>query len=86
MGMTAALKLRTIVDNAESLLAIELMAAGTALEYRRPLKGGLGVERARAQLLAIVPPLTDDRAMCGDIERVARAIRGGEFDSESEKL
>ena len=86
MGMTAALKLRTIVANAESVLAIELMAAGSALEYRRPLKAGLGVERARERLLAIVPPLTDDRAMYNDIERVVTAIRQGEFDSEMEKL
>ena len=45
MGMTAALKLRTIVENAENLLAIELLAAATALEYRRPLKAGVGVEQ-----------------------------------------
>ena len=86
MGMTAALKLRTIVENAENVLAIELMAAGSALEYRRPLKGGIGVERARERLLAIVPPLTEDRAMYADIERVAAAIRRGEFDSEMEAL
>ncbi|HEY0369133.1 MAG TPA: histidine ammonia-lyase, partial [Chthoniobacterales bacterium] len=42
MGMTAALKLRTIVDNAERLFAIELLAAGDALEFRRPLKSGIG--------------------------------------------
>ena len=46
MGMTGALKLRTIVDNAENLIAIELLTAGEALEHRRPLKGGAGVERA----------------------------------------
>ena len=86
MGMTAALKLRTIVDNAERLVAIELMAAGTALEYRKPLKGGLGVETARAQLAEIVPPLTDDRAMYAEIEHVAVAIRGGKFDSEKETI
>lgn len=86
MGMTAALKLRTIVENAENLLAIELMAAGTALEYRRPLQAGRGVERAREQLLALVPPLTDDRAMYRDIAQVAGAIRGGDFDSEMEVI
>ncbi|MBA3273015.1 MAG: histidine ammonia-lyase [Chthoniobacterales bacterium] len=86
MGMTAALKLRTIVENAERSLAIELLAAGTALEYRRPLRGGLGVERAYDALRRIVPPLDEDRAMYGDIERVAVAIRGGQFDSGMEEL
>ena len=86
MGMTAALKLRTIVENAESLFAIELLTAGTALEYRRPLKAGVGVERAHATLRALVRRLTEDRAMYGEIEAVAQAIRAGEFDSEDERL
>ncbi len=86
MGMTAALKLRTIVENAENLLAIELLAAGTALEYRRPLKGGVGVERAYVALRRIVPPLDGDRAMYLEIEQVAAAIRAGEFDSGMEEL
>jgi len=86
MGMTAALKLRTIVDNAERVFAIELLAAGVALEYRRPLKAGLGVERAHESLRAMIPPFEDDRAMYAEIEVVARAIRAGEFDSEMQKL
>ena len=86
MGMTAALKLRTMVDNAESLFAIELLAAGVALEYRRPLRAGLGVERAHARLRTIVPRFDDDRAMYAEIERVAAAIRAGDFDSETESL
>src|SRR4051794_28171482 len=86
MGMTAALKLRTIVENAESLLAIELLAAGSALEFRRPLKAGLGVEQAFEKLRSKVAALEEDRAMYGDIALVAAAIRNGKFDSEMEKL
>ncbi len=86
MGMTAALKLRTIVGNAESLLAIELMAAAVALDFRRPLKSGAGVEIAYAKLRSMVPPYQDDRPMYREIERVADAIRAGEFDSEMEDL
>src|SRR5437660_5941198 len=36
MGMTSALKLRSIVDLAENLLAIELLAGAEALEHRHP--------------------------------------------------
>ena len=86
MGMTAALKLRTIVDNAENLLAIELLAAATALEYRRPLKSGAGVERAYEKLRKLVPEFVDDRPMYDDIARVAAAIRAGGFESEIDRL
>ena len=81
MGMTSALKLRSIVDLAENLLAVELLAAAEGLEHRRPLKAGRGVERAFAAVRKIVSPLTHDRALSGDIARVAGAIRRGDFDS-----
>ena len=86
MGMTAALKLRTIVENAENLLAIELLAAAEGLEFRRPLKAGLGVERAFEILRSIAPRVNEDRALSPDIARVAEAIRDGRFDSEHETL
>jgi histidine ammonia-lyase len=79
MGMTGALKFRTIVDNAENVIAIELLAAAEGLEHRRPLKAGRGVERAFAIVREIAPPLTQDRALADDIARVTTAIREGKF-------
>jgi histidine ammonia-lyase len=83
MGMTGALKFREIVDLAENLLAIELLAGAEALEHRRPLKAGAGVEKAFAALRKMAQPLTQDRPLSGDIARVAEAIRRGDFDLES---
>jgi len=80
MGMTAALKLRNMVTNAEHVLAIELLAAAEGLEYRAPLKPGLGVRRAYELVRAHAPRLTHDRALAPDIERLAAAVRRGEFD------
>jgi histidine ammonia-lyase len=86
MGMTSALKLRSIIDLAENLFAIELLAAAEGLEHRRPLKSGVGVERAFAIVRKFAQPLTRDRSLANDIARVAEAIRRGDFDSEDEKL
>jgi histidine ammonia-lyase len=80
MGMTGALKLRAIVELAENVLAIELLAAAEGLEHRRPLKAGGGVERAFAAVRKIATPLTQDRTLSGDIAHVAEAIRRGDFD------
>ncbi|HEV2880424.1 MAG TPA: histidine ammonia-lyase [Pyrinomonadaceae bacterium] len=80
MGMTAALKLRAMVTNAEYVLAIELLAAAEGLEYRAPLKPGIGVRRAYELVRAHAPRLTRDRALSPDIERLAAAVRRGEFD------
>jgi histidine ammonia-lyase len=83
MGMTAALKLKQIVDNAEKVLAIELMTAAQGLEYRHPLKAATEIERARQFVRTLVPPLEEDRVIAGDIERLAKGIRDGDFDSWS---
>jgi histidine ammonia-lyase len=80
MGMTSALKLRSIVDLAENLIAIELLAAAEALENRRPLRAGNGVEQAFAIIREVTPPLTTDRPLSTDIAQVAEQIRSGKFD------
>ena len=81
MGMTSALKLRSILDFAENLFAIELLAGAEALEYRRPLRAGKGVERAFELVRQVASRLTGDRSLSGDIARLAEKIRAGAFDN-----
>jgi histidine ammonia-lyase len=80
MGMTSALKLRSIVDLAENLFAIELLVGAEAIEYRRPLKAGKGIERAFEIVRGVAPRLTTDRSLSGDIARMAELIGAGKFD------
>jgi histidine ammonia-lyase len=79
MGMTAATKLRTIVENIEHVVAIELLCAAEGLEYCLPLQPGLGVRRAYETLRQLSPRLTRDRALSPDIQKVAASIRRGDF-------
>lgn len=74
MGMTGALKLQRIVENAELGLAIELIVAAEALEYRRPLKSGRGVEAMYDQVRRLVPRLSEDRVLSGDIQLLAQSL------------
>ena len=83
MGMTAAHKLKQIVDHAEKVLAIELMTAAQGLEYRLPLRAATEIERARQFVRTLVPILEEDRVLAGDMERLAKGIRDGDFDSWS---
>jgi histidine ammonia-lyase len=80
MGMTAALKLRQIVDDAESVLAVEVMAAAEGLDYRRPLRSSAAIEAAREIVRRIVPRLTEDRPLGPDIEALTGALRRGDLD------
>jgi histidine ammonia-lyase len=79
MGMAAARKARRSVECLQYVVAIELLAAAHALEYRRPLRAGAGVERAHARLRERVPPLDDDRSHAADIEAVRLLLASGAF-------
>jgi len=81
MGMTAATKLRSIVKLAEMATAIELLTAAQALDYRAPLAPGRGVKEAHRIVRSLVEPLTEDRSMAKDVEKLTAAIRRGDFDS-----
>ena len=84
MGMTAALKLKQIVDNAEKVLAIELMTAAQGLEYRQPLKAATEIERARQFVRTHGSAAGGRPGHCSvDIERLAKGVRDGDFDSWS---
>jgi histidine ammonia-lyase len=81
MGMTGAVKLRQIVENAERVLGIELMCAAQGLEFRRPLKSSREVERAHDAVRAVVPQLEQDRVLSTDIDAMAAAISSGAFNA-----
>jgi histidine ammonia-lyase len=74
------LKLRRLVEHIERVVASELLTAAEGLEHRAPLKPGRGVRRAYEAVRAHAARLTRDRPLAADIERVAAALRRGEFD------
>ncbi len=81
MGMTGALKLRQIVENAERVVAIELMCAAQGVEFRKPLRPSREIGRAHAAVRAIVPHLDKDRTLAPDMDALAAAVREGKFDA-----
>lgn len=77
MGMTAARHARECVANAETVVAIEALAAAQALDLRAPLEPGTGVRAARAAVREAVPFLSEDRELGPDIAAVVGLVRGG---------
>jgi histidine ammonia-lyase len=68
MGANAATKTLKIVDNLERILAIELMNASQALEFRRPLKSSEFLESFVKSYRQEVPLVEEDRILHYDIE------------------
>ncbi len=77
MGVTAARKARSILENTERVLAIEWLAAAQARDFHPELRAGVGAEAAHALLREHVPTLDRDRFLAADIERAHALLSSG---------
>ena len=69
MGANAATKALRVLDNLERILAIELMNASQAIEYRRPLLSSDFIEMFLQAYREEVPLIKEDRILHYDIEK-----------------
>lgn len=69
MGANAATKALRVMDNLERILAIELMNASQAIEYRRPLQSSDFIEMFVKSYREEVPLVKEDRILHYDIEK-----------------
>ncbi|HEY7564117.1 MAG TPA: histidine ammonia-lyase [Acidimicrobiia bacterium] len=83
MGWGAGRKLGQILDNTTRVLAIEVMCATQGIEYRRPARPSAAIARIVAGVREVIPTLSADRVISGDIEAVARLIQDGSLDRHS---
>ncbi len=79
MGMTAALKLRRVVENTRNVLAIEAMAAAQALDLVAPLTTGKRGQRACAAIRKVCSKMEKDRVMYKDFAAIAEVIASGKI-------
>jgi histidine ammonia-lyase len=84
MGLTAALKLKDILDNVELILSMELLAATQGLYFLQPMKPGIGIQAAHRVIRELVPPVTEDRPFYKDIINIRNMIRSGRLLEEVE--
>jgi histidine ammonia-lyase len=75
MGSNSATKLRRVVLNTERVLAIELMNAAQALEFRRPLRSSAAIEKLHADYRRVVPFIDNDCVMYPHIESSVRFLQ-----------
>jgi histidine ammonia-lyase len=80
MGANAATKLRKVVLNIEKVLAIELMNASQAMEFRRPLRTSDNLELLLKDFRKVVPFVEKDRVLYKDIEAAVQFLRNYSFD------
>jgi histidine ammonia-lyase len=79
MGSISGRKLSQVLDNLEYILAIELMSACQAIEFRRPLKSSTILEAAHEFVRGFVGFAREDRIFAEDIRQLQAIIRDFSF-------
>jgi len=79
MGSISGRKLNKVLDNLEFILAIELLSACQAIEFRRPLKSSELLEFAHDYVREFVGFAEEDRIFAEDINKVAGMIKDFSF-------
>jgi len=85
MGTIAARQAREITGNVETILALELMAAAQAIDFRRQkkaLKLGKGTAPAYQAIRELVPFIETDTVMYPYIEALRELVRKGKLVSK----
>ena len=79
MGSISGRKLNTVLDNLEFILAIELLSACQAIEFRRPLKSSDVLEFAHHYVREFVGFAEEDRIFSDDINAIKNIIADFSF-------
>jgi len=79
MGSISGRKLNRVLDNLEFILAIELLSACQAIEFRRPLKSSELLEFAHDYVRKHVSFASEDRIFADDINKIAGIIKDFSF-------
>lgn len=77
MAAHGARRLLPMAENAMSVVAIELLAAGQGCDFHRPLDSSEPLEAVRTRLRAAVPHLEDDRHFSPDLQTAGAIVRSG---------
>ena len=75
MGANAATKCYKVIENVEKLLAIELLNASQAIEFRRPLKSSPIVEGLLEDFRKTIPFINDDKVMYQELEAALQFVK-----------
>ncbi len=79
MGMSAARRLRPVLENLRRILAIELLAACQGIDFHAPLHTGGEALKAHALVRSISAHVEADRSLAVDIEAINVRIAEGAF-------
>ncbi len=85
MGSVSGRKALQVVDNLEKILAIELLTAAQAFDFRKPLKSGVLLESCHDYVREFIDHADEDRRFGDDMETCICIIKNKELVDELNK-
>jgi len=79
MATHGARRLGRMVQNAASVVGVELLAAAQGIDFHRPARSSTNLEKAHAEIRAVVPFYSADRYFAPDIEAATTLVTSGRF-------
>ena len=79
MGSISGRKALHVIENVEKILAIELLTATQAFEFRKPMKSGIILEEVHKWVRTKVAFANEDRVFADDIDKGIEMIRSAEM-------
>lgn len=79
MGSISGRKLNQIIDNLENILAVELICAAQAFDYRKPMKSGPVLDACHEVIRARIDHAEEDRIFAEDILKAQHLIASGKL-------
>ncbi len=86
MGSIAAQKCYRIMNNLQSVLAIELLTGAQGVEFHKPLKCGQGTEAVYKEIRKVVAPMNEDRILYDDVQKVLGLVTKASIVEEVERI
>ncbi|WP_416866978.1 MAG: histidine ammonia-lyase [Imperialibacter sp.] len=81
MGSISGRKLNTVLDNLENILAVELVCAAQAFDYRKPMKSGVILDACHELVRQKIDHAEEDRIFGDDIAVAREIVASGELTS-----
>jgi histidine ammonia-lyase len=79
MATFAARRLQPMLRNTAYIVGIELLAAAQGIEFLRPLKSSVPLERVLRLIRIVSPAMMEDRSLARDIEAVHHLVATGDM-------
>jgi len=86
MGSISARKLNQVIDNVEKILAVELVSAAQAFDFRKPMKSGAILDACHELVRGHIDHADEDRIFANDIRKAKDLIQTHAITLKAEEI